>query len=284
VGSLQVADGDYVWYYDRQTNTYSKVSYSDYYDGRSPNLGDGPPLVSAAALIGALPYNDPERLFGAFSDQHRSESDGGTVAGRPTRAVTFTLGERHTTFWLDREYPFSLKYVSHDPNFSVTAEVVEVSFDEPLSGTPFAFKQPAGAREMPPPPRGPVESSSSIHEDEVPAGFLSVGHVPEGYVSSGQAREEGLNGETSYVGLRYQPRGTTGIAHDYLLVEEQYRAGGPAPSQAAGTPVAIGASTGYATHDGDAERLVFARGDVVVTLSSSTLPLSELIAVAAAMS
>ena len=287
-GSLQVADGAFVWYYDRPTNTYSKVAYADYYDGRSPNLSDGPPPITGTALIGALPYSDPERLFAAFAGQKRSDSDGGMVAGRPTRAVTFTKGEQHTTFWIDREYPFSLKYVSHDPQLSVTAEAVEVSFGEALSGKPFVFEPPPGSREVPPPQRGPVVSRGSGsagpgQQPGLPAGFLTPGYMPAGFELTGTAASSGAGGGTTYVALRYQPGASKGGGGDYLLVEEQYRAGGLAASPSAGAPVAVGTSTGYASQDGGVQRLVFARGQIVVTLSSNALALDELVKVAASL-
>ncbi len=289
-GSLQVADGAYVWYYDRPTNTYSRVSYADYYSGRSPNLEDGPPLPSGAFFIGAFPYNDPERLFGAFANQHRSESDGGIVAGRPTRSVTFTSGEQHVTFWIDRQYAFALKYVAHDSTLSVNAEAVEVSFNEALSGTPFVFEPPAGSRELPPPPSGPVRvtgsgsASGSNGQSSVPGGFFRPGYTPAGFVEMASTETSGTAGQTTYVAMRYQPGGQHDAGSDYLLIEEQYRAGGLAPSQMTGSPVAVGASTGYTSRDGDVLRLVWAKGDIVVTLSSNVLPLEELIKVASSLS
>ncbi len=288
-GSQQVADGAYVWYYDRPTNTYSRASYAFYYHGRSPNLEDGPPPVTGAFFIGAFPYNDPERLFAAFAGQHRSESDGGIVAGRPTRAVTFTSGERHVTFWIDREFSFVLKYVAHDATLSVSVEAVEVSFNEALPGTPFVFEPPPGAREVPPPPGGPVVtrgsgSAGGNGQTDVPDGFLRPSYTPSGYRETASAETSGIGGQTTYIAHRYQPDGETDLGGDYLLVEEQYRAGGLAPSQMTGSPVALGASTGYASRDGDVQRLVFAKGDMVVTLSSDVLPLEELIKVAAALS
>ena len=288
MGSLLVADGANVWYYDRPTNTYSRVSYADYYDGRSPSLADGPPPPIGSFFIGAFPYNDPERLFGAFANQRRSEGDGGIVAGRSARAVTFTSGEQHVTFWIDKQYAFSLKYVSHDPNLSVTAEAVAVSFNGPLSGTPFVFEPPPGSQEVPPPPRGRVVTSGSsssgrISGVDVPDGFLRPGYVPAGFSETASTETSAVYGQTTYVAMRLQPAAQKDPASNYLLIEEQYRAGGPAPSQMTSSSVAIGGTTGYATRDGGVQRLVMARGDIVVTLSSDVLGLEDLIKVAAAL-
>jgi outer membrane lipoprotein-sorting protein len=284
-GSTQIGDGEDVWYYDRLTNTYSRVSYADYFRGRSPDLSDGPQPIIASVFVGPLPYQDPERFFRAFAvDAQRSEKDGGLVAGRPTRAMTYTRGEEHTTFWLDREFAFVLKYVSHDPGFSVSAEVLSVSFNQALPGQPFVFQPPPSAREVAPPPPGPVHEGGSIVPGVVPQGFLSIGYTPAGFEATGQSEASGVGGATTFVAVRYQPHGQTGTGGDYLLIEQQYRAGGLAPSQLSGTPLTIGAVTGYESSTNGALRLVWAKGDVVVTLSSNVLPLEELIKVALSLS
>ncbi|HEX5370717.1 MAG TPA: hypothetical protein VFY10_15015 [Dehalococcoidia bacterium] len=289
-GSMWISDGASVWYYDRPTNTYSRVSHATYVAGLPPGFADGPPVLSASILLGPLPYANAERFLAPFGqDAQRTEAVGGIIAGRPARAVIFTRGEDHTTFWLDREHPFILKYLTHNSELSVSAEITSLSLNQPLDDAPLSFEPPPDSREVPQTSSGSSRSSGSgssgtDDRSSVPDGFLQPGDVPAGYNQTATTETSGMGDRVTYVALLFQPQGQIGAAGDHLLVEEQFRAGGLAPSQQTGTAVLVGSTTGYETMAGDLRRLIFAQGDVVVTLSSNALQFEELIKVASTLS
>jgi outer membrane lipoprotein-sorting protein len=285
-GSVQVSDGQTVWYYDRPTNTYFRQSLAGYNEGKPPELTDGPPLLAAGFLIGWLPYGDKDRFFQPWGE--REERDGGQVAGLETRQVIVTLGDTTTTFWLDRELPFILKFEAKAPGTPqslVRAEITEVSLNKGVEGQPFSFEPPKDAREVDAPGRQVSSSSgsSSIGGStiDVPEGFLSPAYVPTGYatVSSQGTSSSTLGGQQTQFSVRLEMEGVEG----YLQLDEQYRAGGLADSQRTGQPLSIGNAEAYDQSTGAIVRLVWAQGDIVVTVMSDVLPMSELLRLAESM-
>jgi hypothetical protein len=68
-----------------------------------------------------------------------------------------------------------------------------------------------------------------------------------------------------------------------FVILQQYRAGGLPPDAREGETVSVGNGIGYHQKAGDEERLVFEAGEVIVTLTSTALPLDELVKIAEGM-
>jgi hypothetical protein len=68
-----------------------------------------------------------------------------------------------------------------------------------------------------------------------------------------------------------------------LQIEQSLRAGGLAESQSVGEVVSIGDAEGYLQRNGSDTALLWARGDLVLRVSSNGLELDELLRVAESM-
>jgi outer membrane lipoprotein-sorting protein len=286
-GGVQDADGETFVYYDRETNVYYRQPLEAFNEGRSPELTEGPPLIAGSFLIGWIPYGDPERFFEGFQDAMREDSPGGEVAGRPSHVVTLTRQGATLTFWIDRHLPFVLKYEARDPDPSspqslVRVEIVELELNQDVPDEVFVFQPPDGALEVEPPGRSIAGSSSSGSAGggvpASPEGFLTPRYVPAGY--------EMTTSGTSYAGIanratRYDLRLEGGDA--YLNITQQFRAGGMAASQKTGEPVSVSGAPAYLQSAAGELRLVWASGDIVLTLASNALDLDELLRVAESM-
>ena len=280
-GSFQVSDGETVVYYDRETNVFTRQSVADYNQGRPSELVEGPPLIVGGFFIGWLPYGDRERFFAAWQDGAVEESDGGLVAGRPTDAVTVTRGGDSTTLWVDAELPFVLKYESRTGGQAarVYVEVLDLELNEPMEASVFRFDAPADALEVAAPGRGTAVSSGSGTVSgsrvTVPDGFLTPGYLPEAYEVSGTGETHLALGVRSRFYVRWE--GPAG----YLDMVQQFRAGGLSETQQRGEPLTVDGREAFDRSTADATRLVFAAGDIVVTLESDALDLVELSRIAA---
>jgi outer membrane lipoprotein-sorting protein len=279
-GAVQVSDGETVVYYDRETNTYTRQPLAEYNEGRPAELTEGPPVIAGGFFIGWLPYGDRERFFKAWQDAVIEEDDGGKVAGRPADAVTVTRQGSSTTLWVDSKLPFVLKYESVSPGGPqgvLRVEVVEIELNGDVEDEVFDFEPAALALEVEA-PEGNFGRSFSGNSGSgmvaAPEGFLTSAYVPEGYNVVG-------TGET-YLGLgllsRFSVRWESG--DEYLTMVQQFRAGGLSETQKQGRHVSTEGLEGYDQSSGGVTKLVFARGDIVVTLEASALSLDELLRVA----
>jgi outer membrane lipoprotein-sorting protein len=273
-GSVHITNNEIGVYYDRETNVYF----------RQPSGTFSPTLISSSFIIGLLPDVDPERYFEHWPE--RETTPGGQVAGRETDKVTVHTSGATTSIWLDRELPFVLKYESMSagsPQSLVRVEIVEIELNEPVDADVFVFDPPPGAREVEPPGSSVSSSGSSSSSFDggvtAPEGFLAPAYLPPGYVVT---REEG-----SHAGIlgdrltRYLVLLESGDS--YIEVEEQFRAGGLAESQKTGEATGIAGEPAYLQVDGEVTRLVWNRGDIVITLSANALDSSELLRIAESM-
>jgi outer membrane lipoprotein-sorting protein len=287
-GSIQVSDGDGVWFYERPTNTYYRLGIDEYFSALPPDMRGKPPILVASFLVGPLPYADAERFFASWAGVTLQQRDGGVVLGRPTLAVVLTRGSNTTTFWLDRQHPFVLKYESATPGSPVSlvrAEVTELKLGSGVNDRQFRFEPPAGSRQVDPPaqPAGGSATGGSmgVGEVQVPPGFLKPAYLPEGYGSTKATNTSGLGGVTQF-SVRLERSGE-GAAPAYLIIEEQMRAGGLPQSLKTGDAVRVGGQEAFRQTQAGELRLVWAEGDVVVTLRTDKLPFQELLKVAESM-
>ena len=274
-GALHVTNTESAVFYDRPTNLYFRQPPND---GRSSGRpSTGPTLISSSFIIGPLPDGDLQRFFAPWPE--RETSPGGEVAGRETDKVTVTSGGASTSIWLDRELPFVLKYEAKSdggPQSLVRVEIVEIELNGPVPAGVFAFEPPPGAREVEPPGRSVSNSGSSSSSlgggVTAPEGFLAPAYLPPGYVVT---REEG--GHAGVLGgqqTRYLVLLESGDS--FIEVEEQFRAGGLAQSQKTGEPASVAGEPAYLQVTEGVMRLVWSRGDIVITLSANALDGNEL--------
>jgi outer membrane lipoprotein-sorting protein len=287
-GGAYVSDGENVWFYSSETNTYSRQSTADYYANYPPELRGAPLFPSLSILIGPLPGGRDAFLSdsGTYGWTVLERSEGGVIAGRETEFVRLGVqgGEMH--LWLDRQYSFVLRYVVPGGGSMadrLTVEVAGVSFDQHVDEGRLVFAAPEGSREVALSSGGSSSGSGSAgpHSSDIqaPAGFLTPGYVPGSYVT--QMTESSYAGAGD-IATRHLARLEAG-EDGYLEIEQQFRAGGLAESQRTGDSVSIGGVQGYDQSAGGVTRLVWANGDVVVRLSSDSLPFDELTRIAESM-
>jgi outer membrane lipoprotein-sorting protein len=285
-GSVLVSDGENVLFYDRETNTYTRQTIAGYNAGRPAELTEGPPLFVGSFFIGWLPYGDRERTLAAFPDAAITEAEGELVAGRLTDVVKLTGPGGVMTLWIDRELPFVLKYEARStagPQHLIAVEIVDLALNEPIDEGVFRFEPPPGALEVQP---GASGSSSGSGTDRLgsgavtpPAGFLAPAYVPDGYVVvRTEGSHSGVDGRQTSFAVTWE-----GSGGDSLEMVQRFRADGLSDTQRTGVPVTVAGVEGYDQSAGGTARLVWATGDIVVTLSAGALPMDELTRIAGSM-
>jgi outer membrane lipoprotein-sorting protein len=285
-GSQLISDGETVVHYDRETNTYSRQTIPDYRGGLPAQLTEGPPVLPASIYIGWLPYGDREEFLQAWKDTRLEIADGGEIAGRDTDAVTLEHQAGTVTLWIDRELPFVLKYEARSTGGSqqlIAAELVELALNEPVDAAVFRFEPPSGALEVPAGRGGSSSGSGTEHLGGgiiAPEGFLTPAYLPAGYVvvRTEGASAAGLGGRETRFSVRLEDTGGS-----YLLIEQQFRAGGLSETQKQGRRVSLDSETAYDQSTPDVARLTLAMADIVVTLESDALGLDELLRVAGSL-
>jgi hypothetical protein len=243
-------------------------------------------LPAFSIMLGPLPAPDID----AFIEQ-RSQQGGMArrpndeeVLGRNVEVVEIRSDlEQVTKLWIDDEYNFILRYEATSPEMSIVASVESIEFGAGIPDERLTFVPPQDAIER---QSGPSSSQRSGFRNvgnwnmAAPEGFLLPDYVPAGYVTKGTG--EGSDASGRITSHRIQ------LTYDYaadptLFINQQRRAGGlPEPIPGAHA-VDIAGTTGYRTTQDKTETLTFSRGDVVVTLSTTTLAFDELRRIAESM-
>lgn len=167
---------------------------------------------------------------------------------------------------------------------SLRATVTELDYNSDVSDALFRFVPPAGAQETDP-TAGPTAGRSTLgpvggSEVKPPAGFLAPSYLPDGLLNSGEVSTQAADGRVTAHEVRLaRTRG----GPPELVIQQQFRAGGLPSSLAVGLPVSVGGNPGFRSTVGGEETLVWARGDIIVTLRSAQLPFEELLRIAEGM-
>lgn len=269
---LIVSDGSRVTNFDDARLTYSTA---DIPGGRGPI----PPGVSA--LVGPTFGRDLDELLAALPDARVAGEE--RVLGRDTTVVAFGESNR---VWIDNETNFALRHVSEDGG-GFTAEVTTLDLDPPAFGDElFRFDPPPGSVEQRPDDSGscPVSTfTTGSGTVEFEPGFFEPGYIPPGYVVVQRGSEGGSSG-CEPVAVEAMLRGGGDRGAPYLYVEQRRRAGGVPEALRSGDPVTIrGGIEAYRSTVSDVRRLVWAEGDVVVSLRAGALPAGELVRIAESM-
>ena len=309
-GTLMLSDGEDVWVYNAETNTYSRQAIDSYFAGVPPEMRGL--FLPTSLLIGPFPFG-PEMLQQGLTGDWRLEeqADGPMIAGRPTTLYRYSVPsgvanddpaspsdgaqepERgDLSLWVDRDYPFVLRYEANNPgssNAHLLVEITELTLNEPVDVSRFQFDAPEAALEE----AGPADALSgsvgsgrsgplggSAWEFRAPEGFFTPTYFPEGFslVSEEQSSSSLDQSRTVHHLVRLESG-----SGDFLEVEQRYRAGGMAESQRRGDPLDVAGRQGYVRTQGGDTTLAWDDGDVVVMLRTDHLSLDELVRVGASM-
>jgi hypothetical protein len=201
-----------------------------------------------------------------------------TLLGKSVQVVQVTTPDGSTlTFWIDPKFRFVLRQVSESEGMSLRAEGTQLEYNIALPKELFRFVPPAGSLETSP---GSGRFAGSLgptggREVRPPPGFLAPAYLPDGFLNMGES-VQATDGRVTAHEVHLGRRG--GGAE--LVIRQQFRAGGLPDHLATGQPISVGGRPGYRSSVSGEETLVFAAGNVVVTVSSAGLPFEELLRVA----
>jgi outer membrane lipoprotein-sorting protein len=142
VDSLQVSDGGSLWTYSARTNTFQVQSLTE---GLRQSGGG---LVSASFILGPMRAESVEAFFGSPPFESYREVRRERYLGRPVQVVEADTGTARSTFWVDVQRLFVLRYVQAPGPSGVggiEAQVTTVRYDEAIREEVFRFEPPAGA-------------------------------------------------------------------------------------------------------------------------------------------
>lgn len=300
---VYAADGTKVWFYEGRTNTVEVHDTETYYAGMPPEMRGLPNPVGMSVLIGPVPQLDA--VLTAMGEEQK-ELGWETVAGVDARVLEMATDDWSLTLWIHPEMPFILKSQtrsSREPTTDglgphvatvepagmseVRAEVTQLVLNQAIEAERFSFQMPPGAREVEgSTPQGAVHSrgstSTGSQQLDVPDGFLRPAYLPNEYIVTGSG-----SGQSNVGTFRTENRLHLGGGREadtpYLVIQQNWRAGGLAESQRIGQPIDIAGSQGYYEASGDETRLTWARDEIIVVLRADALPLDELIRIAESM-
>ncbi len=269
---ISLSDGTRVTNFDSSRKTYSTADIPG---------GRGPIPSGVSALVGPAFARDLDELLAALPVARVAGEE--RVLGRDTTVVAFGESDR---VWIDNETNFALRHVSeYGGGFS--AEVTTLDLDPPAFGDElFRFDPPPGSVEQRPDGSGSCSVGTFTTGSgtvEFEPGFFEPGYIPPGYVVVQRGSEGGSSGcETVAVEAMLREGGDDGAP--YVYVEQRRRAGGVPEALRSGDPVTIrGGIEAYSSTVADVRRLVWAEGDVVVSVRADALPAGELVRIAESM-
>jgi outer membrane lipoprotein-sorting protein len=252
------------WFYEPETNSYSHEPLAEAELSGSPF-----PLLSN--------FQPGPLAPGLFDHRH--------AEGVPMKSETM-LGVRVTNYadvlWVDEAHAFAFKQVGADAGGSrFVVQLTEVEYNPRLNPSVFEFQPPSGAKaavSTPAPERAPFPTpgpnATRVSFDDFPRpAYLPPGGYSGGGSSFGSDSRSGLTyTESTYVAF--------GGGGRLTIRQERYTTPMPLP---AGTPVAVGSTTGVRSDRGGETVVSFLRGDTIITIRSASLPLEELIRVGESM-
>jgi hypothetical protein len=240
-------------------------------------------LPSFSVILGRLPATDLDSFFDHWQGANWQIVGEETMLGRHVHVVEVHSGDgSKSTFWVDPQFEFVLRHVREGGLQSFDGEVTELANNDKLSDDLFRFEPPPGSQEA-----GPASASSSSSlgpfgspHVTAPEGFLTPAYIPNGLISSGGSSTSGAGDRITTYEVRFA---RTPWGPSELVVQQQYRAGGLAPSLRMGTPVIVAGSPGFRSTAGGEEAVTWSQGDVSITLRSAQLPFEELLRIAESM-
>ena len=242
--------------YEPSNNTYGEDAHAS-----GAKLPPVPyPLVSNAAIGPMVSYLDPakalplgkETLLGVQGDVYKQDG------------VRWVVDPK-------REFVMKQEFDAAGPMSNVKIEITWVEFDRGLPASTWAFTPPADAKRLQPgasAPPGPAQTRTPVVNP-----FLSPDYVPNGY---GNPRtEQSASGR----GDLLAERRTWELGAQSFEIRQVVQAGRP-PITPLGTPVSQDDFNAVWVTQGDVLVLAWNAGELVISVSSSNLPLEELVRIA----
>ncbi|MPZ49706.1 MAG: DUF2092 domain-containing protein [Dehalococcoidia bacterium] len=276
-GTIIISDGGSRWTYDGRTNTYSRTPLSADPQRNAASL----PTISI--ILGPLPATDLASFFDQWQNASWEVIGEESLLGQDVQVIEVTSSEGgRSTFWVDPEFAFVLRHVSEAEMYSLRAEVTELEYNNEPSDDLFRFEPPPGSQETDSTSGPSAGSLGPIGGPEVrpPPGFLAPSYLPDAFLNSGEVSTHAADGRVTAHEVRLSR--TRGGSPE-LVIEQQFRAGGLPASLTGGLPVSVDGNPGFRSTVGGEEILVWASGDIVVTVRSAALPFEELLRIAEGM-
>ncbi len=282
-----VADGEDVTSYDPTVGSYERSSLdeSGFY-GLYPSM---------SALIGPLPADTLDDFIAQWGGRvdHVERAGTAEVLGRAVEVFEYgpTWGSSGSDsggassggvgrFYVDVDAGFILRHTVEggDDGVSFEADVTHLELDPDFDEDSFEIELPPGAVEITAPAGSCSSSSGGTASDLVSlsAGGTTFDHVPAGWTSAGSGAAQGSGCVTleEWSAVRRGP-GEFLVASAVAVPPT----GIPA-ARADATPVELTGTLGYRLTEGEIERLLWVRGDEIITLSSNATTFEELLRIA----
>ena len=246
--------------YEPGTNTYYEEAHA-----LGTKLPPIPfPLVSNAAIGPMVSYLDPakalpagtESVLGVQGDVYKQDG------------VTWVLDPR-------REFVMRQEFDSDHPMSNVKIEVTKLEYDVDLPGSTWVFTPPADAkkqRTVAPTPGAP----DLFRLTPLPNPFLSPMYVPRGYGNPRTQQSADGRGD-----LQTESR-TWDLGDQSFEIRQALLSGRPSATPI-GTPVNAGGLNAGWVMNGDKIVIVWNTDSLVISVSSSDLPMEELLRIAESM-
>jgi outer membrane lipoprotein-sorting protein len=290
--SVIISDGEGWTIFDANSNTFQVTPVSDFPGGAIP----APPT---GFVIGPIPGGSVEvwagRLVAASPDFALALEGTEEMLGRevsryqfsPTGSKSSEGGEVTTSdsgrIWVDESTGMALKFelAGGEERNSTVAEVTRLDVNPDIPAERFTFRAPEGATEVEQ-ADGSVIVQGGSGGGYFPEGFLQVGYVPGGMVSTSGSSSRGFSG---YERAEATWRSLTGGA-TALRVRQKVRATGIPDAYV--SDLALGSSAAapdlvyyqQPSDGGDLVTLAWQDGDITVTLEGIGLGVDELMKIA----
>lgn len=281
-----VADGEDVTYYDPTIGLFERSSLGEFgFAGLYPTM---------SAFVGPLPADNLDDFIAQWGERvdHIGRAGTAEVLGRevevieygPTSNSSGGTGDATSSglgqFYVDVDAGFILRHTVDGGagGVSFEAEVTHLELAPHFEEDPFEVDLPPGALEITDPSGSCSASSGGTSPG---AGSFSVGrttfdNVPAGWTLAGSGAAQGAGCVTleEWASLVREP-GKVLIASVIAAPPT-----GVPPARADATRVDVAGVDGYRLTEGEIERLLWVRDEVIITLSSNAATFDELLRIA----
>lgn len=266
LSTVQMSDGETLWYYDGLTNSYS---YTDVTED-AEQYAD--PIVGGF-FIGRVYGESIDAFLDEFTQTPGSSytvRGKDTVLGRKVDVIELASGGLvASTIWVDREYDFVLRYERLGAQ-SVRAQVVQLEYNPSLPDDTFAFDPPPGARgfpgnELSTSSGGSLGSGPGI-EVLTPPGFRAPSFLPAGYEARRTRSSTGPGDTVTQFGVNYERRDGSNA---YVHLRQVLRSGALPPGLIKGRRVQVAGLDAFVQTDGPETTLIWTDGGLMTTLVSN---------------
>ena len=280
VPTVEMTDGKTTYYYDATKNTY----YEEPLISRSMVGFLGIGMAPAFGIDDVLRQSRRSRYFVSQSTQDWTYLDRKVVIvtqNSQPQAGGLTV-DLQLTFVIDPRYMFILSYKGKSDYGSTSYAVTDVQYNAPVSDHEFVFTPPASAQRVEPPVSSPANlARMSAGDVDAPEGFFKPTQTPPGYRLEGRQTPNANGAQPQSFVLEYINEGSPTL--DTLEISQTKGTRDIPNDLRSGDSVRVNAVEGYFTTIGEATRLSWLRGNVLITVQSIALSRDQLLSVARSM-